>query len=84
MDAFQLVASGLAKKLGIAASEITLDTELLTLGVDSLDAAELLLELEDQLGVEIEPSKKLAKVKDVVAEIHAVVGENFKTSDDIL
>ncbi len=82
MDALQLVAFRLAKKLGIDASEITAETDLSTLGVDSLDAAELLLELEDKLGVEIEPSHKLTKVKDVVAEIHAIVGENFKTSDD--
>jgi len=84
MDAFQLVAFGLARKLGIDASEITEETVLSTLGIDSLDAAELLMDLEDKLGVEIEPSQKLTKVKDIVAEIHAIVGEDFKTSDDIL
>jgi len=84
MDAFQLVAFGLAKKLRIDASEITAETDLMTLGIDSLDAAELLMDLEDVLGVEIEPSQKITKVKDIVAEIHAVAGEDFRTGDDVL
>ena len=69
MDTFQLVARGLAGRLGLEPSEIKAADELLTLGIDSLDAAELLMELEDKLGVEIEPSKKLKTVADVVAAI---------------
>ncbi len=69
MDAFQLVARGLATHLGIDASEITPDVELMTLGVDSLDSAELLMELETKLGIEIEPSEKLTTVGDLVHEI---------------
>lgn len=69
MDSFQLVARGLGQRLGLDASKITLEDELLTLGLDSLDAAELLMELEDKLGVEIEATKKLKTVGDVVAAI---------------
>ena len=69
MDAFQLVARGLATHLGIDAAEITPDVELMTLGVDSLDSAELLMELETKLGIEIEPSEKLTTVADLVNEI---------------
>ena len=54
MDTFQLLARGLANHLGIDVSEITPETELMALGVDSLDAAELLMELDDKLGVEVE------------------------------
>ena len=69
MDSFQLVTRGLAQRLGLDASKITLEDELLTLGIDSLDAAELLMELEDKLGVEIEQAKKLKTVGDIVAAI---------------
>ena len=76
MDYFQLVSQGLAKHLGIEASEITLDTELMTLGVDSLDAAELLMSLEDRVGVEIEATKKIATVRDLVIAIEDAVQAN--------
>lgn len=69
MDTFQLVARGLACRLGLDAADIQAEDELLTLGIDSLDAAELLMELEDKLGVEIEQTKKLKTVGDVVAAI---------------
>ena len=69
MDSFQLVTRGLAQPLGLDASKISLEDELLTLGIDSLDAAELLMELEDKLGVEIEQARKLKTVGDIVAAI---------------
>ena len=69
MDSFQLVTRGLAQRLGLDASKITLEDELLTLGIDSLDAAELLMELEDKLGVEIEQARILNTVGDIVAAI---------------
>ncbi|MDO5309236.1 MAG: phosphopantetheine-binding protein [Planctomycetia bacterium] len=76
MDYFQLVTQGLAKHLGIDASEITLDTELMTLGVDSLDAAELLMSLEDAIGVEVETKKKIATTRDLVNAIEEAIQAN--------
>lgn len=73
MDTFQLVSRALAKRLGIDVSEITSDTELMVLGVDSLDAAELLMELEEVLGVEVEATKQMKTVGDVVEEIDRAV-----------
>ncbi|MDD3588784.1 MAG: acyl carrier protein [Thermoguttaceae bacterium] len=75
MDTFQLVSLALAKRLGLSASEITPETDLMELGIDSLDAAELLMDLEDKLGVEIEASKTIKTVKDIVSEIEAAVNQ---------
>ncbi|MGI6402051.1 MAG: phosphopantetheine-binding protein [Thermoguttaceae bacterium] len=72
MDSFQLVTRGLAQRLGLDASSITADDELATLGIDSLDAAELLMELEDKLGIEIESTKQLKTVGDIVAAIDEI------------
>ena len=69
MDTFQLVQRALAKRVGVESSEIAPETELMTLGVDSLDSAELLMELEEVLGVEIEVTSKIKTVKDIVVEI---------------
>ena len=69
MDTFQLVQRAWAKRVGVEPSEIAPETELMTLGVDSLDSAELLMELEEVLGVEIEVTSKIKTVKDIVVEI---------------
>ncbi len=69
MDSFQLVTRGLAQRLKLDASKMTADDDLITLGIDSLDAAELLMELEDTLGVEIEQTRKLKTIGDIVAAI---------------
>ena len=73
MDTFQLVARGLATHLGIDVSEITPELELMELCVDSLDSAELLMELETKLGVEIELTEKLSTVQDIVTAIDSAV-----------
>ncbi len=71
MDVFQTIANALADRYGLDASEVRPETELISLGIDSLDAAELLMELEDKIGVEIEPTKKLTTIQDVVATVEA-------------
>lgn len=71
MDVFQTIANALADRYGLDASEVCPETELISLGIDSLDAAELLMELEDKIGVEIEPTKKLTTIQDVVATVEA-------------
>lgn len=77
MDVFQMIANALADRYGLDASEITPETELIAIGVDSLDAAELLMALEEKIGVEIEPTKKLATIQDVVATVEAAQNESF-------
>jgi len=42
-----------AEQLGVAREKITLDSSLRSLGVDSLDTTELILELEEEFSVTI-------------------------------
>ncbi len=79
MTIFQEVQLALAERFNIESDSIRLETELMELGVDSLDAAELLMDLEEKMGITIEPSKKLKTIKDVVVEIEAAV--NAKSVD---
>ena len=44
---FEKIAEMLAEKLECDASEIKMETEFSTLGIDSLDVMELLMNLED-------------------------------------
>ena len=57
----------LAEHLGQSPDSITADSTFEDLGVDSLDTVELLMELEEHLGIEIELDEKVTTVGELVA-----------------
>lgn len=63
-----LVRQTIANRLRLDSECIQLETRLLDLNIDSLDMAEMLFLLEDQLGkaIHLEQSNDLATVNDVV------------------
>ena len=68
---FEKIRAFLASELDISEDEITRDTTFESLGVDSLDTVEMLMNLEDKLGAEIELSQKVETVGDLVRYIEA-------------
>ena len=63
---FEKIRSYLASELDISEDEITRDATFESLGVDSLDTVEMLMNLEDKIGVEIELSQKVETVGELV------------------
>ena len=61
----------IAEKLDIDPTAITADSKLTELGMDSLDIAELLMDIEDNFGVQIEVSPELVLVSDLAEKIEA-------------
>ena len=61
----------IAEKIDIDPTEITADSKLTELGMDSLDIAELLMDIEDNFGVQIEVSPELVLVSDLAEKIEA-------------
>ena len=59
----------LADHLEIDTDEITEDTTFEDLGVDSLDTVEIMMEMEDEFGIEIKPAEAGKSVKELVAYI---------------
>lgn len=59
----------LAEHLDIDVSEITEETTFEDLGVDSLDTVEIMMEMEDEFGIEIKPAEVGKSVKELVAYI---------------
>mgnify|MGYP000806841361 CR=1 FL=1 len=57
---FEKIQAYLASQLDIPADEITRDTTFESLGVDSLDTVEMVMDLEEQLGVDLELEEKIA------------------------
>ena len=59
----------LAAHLETDKSEIKEDATFEDLGIDSLDAVEIMMEMEDEFGIEIKPAKVGKSVKELIAYI---------------
>ncbi len=64
----------LANHLEMDASEITEETTFADLGVDSLEAVEIMMEMEDEFGVEINPQEAGKSVSELTAYIESKQG----------
>ena len=59
---FDIIAKIIAERTGCDAASITPDSKFTELGIDSLDTVELLMNLEDETGLEIELEEKVETV----------------------
>lgn len=59
---FEKISEYLAKQLDIPVDSISKDTTFESLGVDSLDIVEMVMDLEETLGIELELSDKITTV----------------------
>jgi len=66
---FQAIAQLVAEQNECDVSEITMDSRFKDLGIDSLDTVELLMNLEEKIGKEIELDQKVETVGDLVRYI---------------
>jgi acyl carrier protein len=66
---FEKVRELLAAHLEIDESEITEATTFEELGVDSLDTVEIMMEMEDEFGIEIKPAEAGKSVAELVSYI---------------
>ena len=60
-----------SKQLEIDAAEITRESTFESLGIDSLDTVELIMNLEDALDIEIELDQKVETIGDLVKFIES-------------
>ena len=68
---FEAIAEVIAERNDCDPSTITPDMKFSDLGIDSLDTVEMLMNLEDKIGQEIELEEKVETVGDLVAYIEA-------------
>jgi acyl carrier protein len=71
MNTFETIAKLLSETKDLDASAIKPEMTFADLGLDSLDVAELVMNLEDELHVTIEISPALKTIQDVVAYVDA-------------
>ena len=72
---FEKLTALIADHTGADAAGIARETTLSSLGIDSLETVEMLMELEEDLGVEIELQEKLNTVGELADYIQEKVGE---------
>ena len=68
---FEAIAELIAERVEKDVSEIKMESTFRDLGIDSLDTVELLMNLEDKIGIEIELDQKVETVGDLVAFIES-------------
>ena len=68
---FEKIAKYLSEQMDIAMEDITPDTTFESLGIDSLDTVEMVMDLEDELGVELELEDKVTTVGELAAFIES-------------
>lgn len=77
---FEKIRSYLAAQLDISPDEITRETTFESLGIDSLDTVEMVMDLESELGVDLEMEEKLNTVGELVDFVEADSTEDFSLS----
>ena len=70
---FEKLAAYLASQLDINEEDITEETTFESLGIDSLDTVEMIMDLEEELGVELELEDKLTTVGELVEFVESKV-----------
>lgn len=70
----ETIVEMLAEKVDCDPAEITEETAFADLGIDSLDVAELVMNLEEEFDIELEMDQSLTTVGAVVARIEEIKG----------
>ena len=63
---FEEIREVICEQLGIEKEEVTLETTFDELGADSLDLFQVVIEIEDKYGIQLENAEKIKTVKDAV------------------
>jgi len=68
---FEKIRSIIADKMDIAEDKITMDASLQDLEIDSLDMVDIIMEIENELGVSLEDLKDVQTVGEVVSFVQS-------------
>jgi len=68
---FEKIRNYLSKQLDIPVENISEDTTFESLGIDSLDIVEMVVDFEDELGIELEMNDKISTIGELVAFVES-------------
>ena len=76
---FEKIQKIMEENLSVEKEEITLDSTFESLGIDSLDTFQLVIEIEEQFGIEIESPENMKSIQDVVNYIEEKTNEKVNS-----
>ena len=62
---FESIAKIISERTGCDVNTIKPESKIFEIGIDSLDTVELLMELEDEIGMEIDLDRKVETIDDL-------------------
>jgi acyl carrier protein len=71
---FDIIAKIVSERTGCDVSAVKPESKFSELGIDSLDTVELLMNLEDEIGIEIELDQKVETIDDLDKYIQSIQG----------
>jgi acyl carrier protein len=74
MNIYEMIIKLLAEHTGRNTSEFTPETTFESLGIDSLETVEMVMELEEELDVELELDEKVSTIAELAAFVEKKVG----------
>lgn len=75
---FEKLQEIMEENLSVEKEEITLDSTFESLGIDSLDTFQLVIEIEEQFGIEVDSPENTKSIRDVVNYIQEKTKEKVK------
>lgn len=75
---FEKLQEIMEENLSVETEEITLDSTFESLGIDSLDTFQLVIEIEEQFGIEVDSPENMKSIRDVVNYIEEKTKEKVK------
>lgn len=75
MSTLEVIQSILKENADVDPSVVNMDTTLESLGLDSLDVAELVCNVEDELNIDFGNPEQLSSVADVVNHIDSILND---------
>lgn len=63
---FEQIREVICEQLEVGADEVTLETTFEDLGADSLDLFQVVIEIEEKFGIQLEDAESIKSVKDAV------------------
>lgn len=71
---FDAIAKIISERTGCDISDVKPESKFADLGIDSLDTVELLMSLEDEIGIEIELDRKVETVDELDKFLQSIKG----------
>lgn len=68
---FEEIKEIICEQLEVSPEEVTLETTFEDLGADSLDLYQVVIEIEEKYGIQLEDAESIKSVKDAVAFVES-------------